>query len=306
MDSRKAFLIVAISALIIFGLVAYWFIDQNMTHSQPQNLAIDANTPVAIAPSATTTSSIPPEEITSSSPTMNTTGDTARFSEGKIIDLALVVSERGSDCGGGDTCHDFIKMYANLDLDSKNVVGLRIDSMRGLPCVDPKIKTGDMVRVKGEISGVVEDIGIVMSCDDPETRVTKIVPSETLDNVPASILFAENEMEEAYLVVDVLTRNPDWFAGLYTGPSDGKDRSSFYLNKSTELRKIRLTSETKFTHCQQADGAIPPSTEINKEFAAVRGEIISARTNSTWPFGVVRSISVKNGDAVEIRDICVP
>jgi hypothetical protein len=120
-----------------------------------------------------------------------------------------------------------------------------------------------MAHVQGKISAVVEDIGIVLSCEDPGTVVSKIPILETLSSVPANILFAENEMGGMYLVADVLSRNPDFFPGYYDGPSDGKDRVSFYLNKSSELRRIELTSRTKFTHCQQADGTNPSNNELN-------------------------------------------
>ncbi len=232
---------------------------------------------------------------------------TLRFTAGKYLDLALIVSERGSDCGGGESCHDFIKMTPDLDLESEHISGLRIDSVKGMPCVDSKIKNGDLVHVQGKISRVVEDIGIVLSCDNLDTIVTKItIPTGALDMVPASILFAENGMDEMYLTVDVLSRNPDFFPGFYEGPDDGKDRKSFYLNKSTELRRISLTSRTKFIHCQRSDGVIPVSMDLNKEFSILRHHVITERTHPTWSFGVVRNISAQDGEATEVGDVCVP
>lgn len=143
MISKKLFIIsVSVLVIIILGISSF-YINKKMASPDQQ-----------IVPSSTYTSSTTPIE----------------YIEGQHIDGVWKVRERVQDCGGGESCLDYLVIELSEDVRTENIWAIRINMGN---CVDEAIQAGDIVRVSGSIEKIVPDIGLILSCHSSETSVIK-------------------------------------------------------------------------------------------------------------------------------------
>ena len=141
----KKLLIILLSVLVItsFG-ISLFYVNKKMASPAQQ-----------IVPGPTSTLSTTPK---------------IEYIEGQHIYGVWKVRERVQDCGGGESCLNYLVMELPEDVRTENIWAARIN-MDG--CVDETLQAGDIVRVRGSIKKVVPDIGLILSCHSPETSVIK-------------------------------------------------------------------------------------------------------------------------------------
>lgn len=89
---------------------------------------------------------------------------------GQYIEWEGKVSEYVQDCGGGENCLSYLRISLSEKMITDNIFEARINIEN---CVDKTLRGGETVKVTGRIQNVVPDIGIILSCADTKTSVTR-------------------------------------------------------------------------------------------------------------------------------------
>ncbi len=92
------------------------------------------------------------------------------YDTGQYLDWVGNVVEYIQDCGGGEKCFSSLRISLPENMQTSEIFEARINIEQ---CVDETLRTGDNVHTKGHIQTIVSDIGLIFSCDDSGTSVTR-------------------------------------------------------------------------------------------------------------------------------------
>ena len=80
------------------------------------------------------------------------------------------MSEYVQDYGGGENCLSYLRISLSENMITGSIFEARINIEN---CVDKSLRGGETVKVTGRVQNVVPDIGLILSCADAKTSVTR-------------------------------------------------------------------------------------------------------------------------------------
>jgi hypothetical protein len=98
-----------------------------------------------------------------------------QFTPGQFVEFVGTVLESISDCGGGDTCFSYLILSLPESFETEDIRMARVHTNSESICYESSLRSGEIVKVSGNISNVVEGIGLVFSCDkEGSMQVTRV------------------------------------------------------------------------------------------------------------------------------------
>lgn len=113
-----------------------------------------------------------PDTVQAGEPQSTTELKVNNYSVGQYLDWVGRVSEYVHDCGGGEYCWSYLRVSLPENMRTNDISEARIFAGE---CVDETLRSDEIVRVVGNIRNIVPDIGLIFSCENPGTSVTRDV-----------------------------------------------------------------------------------------------------------------------------------